>query len=162
MKKDRELRSKNLKRGFTLVELLVVIAVITLVISLLFPNFMGVRQRARDAERKADLSQIQKALELYKMDQRPPVYPTTGAFGVSVCSQCWSSNANCSGNIYMRKFPCDPTSRIPTPYIYTRDSSDTLKYSLSACLENPVDEDKDPTPIANCGGTATSYTVHEP
>jgi len=148
-------------RGFTLVELLVVISILTMVTALLFPNFMGARQRARDAERKSDLQQIQKALELYKMDQNPPAYPTTGAFGVSLCNQCWSSGANCTGNVYMRKFPCDPGSTVPSPYIYTRGSN-PLSYTLSSCLENAADPDKDSSPIPACSLTNTSYTINEP
>lgn len=148
--------------GFTLVELLVVIAIMTMVIALLFPNFMGARQRARDAQRKSDLAQIQKAMELHKFDQNPPAYPTTGAFPASLCGQCWSSASDCSGNVYMRKFPCDPGSTAPTPYIYARDATDTLKYNLSACLENAGDPDADLTPIPACGISNTSYTIHEP
>ncbi len=146
--------------GFTLVELLVVISILAMVTTLLFPNFMGARQRARDAQRKSDLLQIQKALELYKMDQNPPVYPTTGAFGSSLCNQCWSSNPNCTGNVYMRKFPCDPGSTVPSPYIYTRSSA--LTYTFSACLENAADTEKDPTTIPACSATNASYTIHEP
>lgn len=153
---------KKNEEGFTLIELLVVIGIITMITALLFPNFMGARQRARDAQRKNDLSQIQKAVELFKLDQKPQVYPTTGAFPASLCGQCWSSAADCGGNIYMRKFPCDPGSSAPTPYIFTRDT-DTLKYALSACLENAADSDADVTPIPSCSGSAnTSYTIHEP
>src|SRR3989344_6888197 len=65
--------------GFTLIELLVVIAVIAMVIVVIFPNFMGIRQRARDTGRKSDLAQLQKALEIYKQDQNPQTCPTTGA-----------------------------------------------------------------------------------
>lgn len=150
----------RLKKGFTLIELLVVIGIMAMVIAALFPNFMGARQRARDNQRKSDLKQIQNALELYKSDQSPPVYPTTGALSVSLCIQCWASAVGCTGNVYMRKLPCDPGSgATPTPYIYTRNASDTLRYTLSSCLENPVDPDRDPTPVPTCG---VSYTVNEP
>lgn len=148
--------------GFTLIELLVVIAIITMVIALMFPNFMGARQRARDTQRKSDLSQVQKAMELYKIDQKPQIYPTTGAFPASLCNQCWSSGGSCTGNVYMRKFPCDPGSTAPTPYIYTRNATDTLRYDLSTCLENAADPDKDLTPVPGCSISNTSYTIHEP
>lgn len=148
--------------GFTLIELLVVIAIIAFVMTVMFPNFSGARQRARDTNRKSDLSQIQKALELYKLDQNPPVYPTTGAFGSGLCKQCWSSGANCTGNVYMKQVPCDPGSTGPTPYVYARNASDTLKYTIVACLENPVDPDKDVTAAPGCSVSKTSYTVSEP
>ena len=139
-------------------ELLIVIAIIAVVSTVVFPNFLGIRQRARDTTRKSNLGEIQKALELYKLDQNPQVYPTGGLD--NLCNQCWSSGANCSNNIYIRKFPCDPAGPQPTPYFFERDASDTLKYLLVACLENPVDESKDQTTHLSC--SSTSYTVHEP
>lgn len=146
--------------GFTLVELLVVIGIITLVMVAVFPNFTGARQRARDNQRKIDLKSIQSALELYKSDQNPPVYPVTSVLGSSLCGQCWSSGAGCTNNIYMRKFSCDPLGvTTPTPYVYTRNAGDNLKYTISACLENPVDPDKD---TSNATGCIASYTVNEP
>ncbi|MBI3379586.1 prepilin-type N-terminal cleavage/methylation domain-containing protein [Candidatus Gottesmanbacteria bacterium] len=149
--------------GFTLVELLVVIGIIAMVMVAVFPNFTGARQRARDNQRKIDLKNIQGALDLYKSDQNPPAYPT-GSLGSSLCQVCWSSDGTCgtgaNSNIYMRKFPCDPQNIAnPTPYLYTLNASDNLKYTIIACLENPVDPDKD---TSNATGCTTSYTVHEP
>ena len=51
--------------GFTLIELLVVISVIGVLTSLVIMNVMGVRERVRDSQRKSDLNQISKALEMY-------------------------------------------------------------------------------------------------
>lgn len=152
--------------GFTLVELLVVIGIIALVMVAVFPNFTGARERARDNQRKSDLKNIQSAIELYKSDQNPPVYPLSSVLGGSLCGQCWTSGGSAAacpaGNIYMRKFPCDPQGiTTPTPYVYTRNASDNLKYTISTCLENPVDPDKDITPmLAAC--SKASYTVNEP
>lgn len=152
----------NNRWGFTLIELLVVIAVIAMVIVVILPNFMGVRQRARDTARKSDLVQMQKAIELYKQDQNPQKYPTTGAFDTGMCNTCWSSGADCTGNVYIRKVPCDPGGNSQNPYIYERNETDDLSYTLSSCLENIVDSERDPTPIPACGSPGTSYTVHEP
>ena len=46
------------KSGFTLVELLVSISIISLMLAFLLPNFMGARERARDAQKKEDLNSI--------------------------------------------------------------------------------------------------------
>lgn len=149
--------------GFTLVELLVVIGIITLLMVAIFPNFTGARQRARDSQRKTDLKSLQTALDLYKLDKKPPLYPSTGALGSSLCGQCWSSDANCGvsgGNVYIKKVPCDYSGTSPTPYAYVQNPSDNLRYTLSACLENPVDPDKDTGP--QLGGCPVSYTVSEP
>lgn len=165
---NHQLLIANHQSAFSLIEILVVIAIMTVIISVLFPNFMGARQRARDVARKSDLSQIQKALELYKLDQNPQAYPTAGALGTGTCGMCWTAggiSGSCStGNIYIRKYPCDPASvTTPTPYIYTANLSDNLKYDLSTCIENPVDTDRDSTPIPVCVPMSKmSYTVHEP
>ena len=162
--KNSKIKNQRYNLGFSLVELLVVIGVLTMVMAVLFPNFMNARQRSRDAQRKNDMNQIQKGLELYKLDQNPPIYPSS----LPVCGGSWtqagiSPTCAASQNIYMRKVPCDPGSLAATPYIFTRDSGDTLLYSLSACLENPVDTDRDPTPILpSCQSTLSSYTIHEP
>ncbi len=51
--------------GFTLIELLVVIAIIGLLASVVLVSLNSTRVKARDTKRKADISQFQKALELY-------------------------------------------------------------------------------------------------
>ena len=66
-----------MQRGFTLIELLVVVAIIGALSSIMLPNFMAARERARDSQRKSDLKQLQKSLELYKLDQALPAYPAS-------------------------------------------------------------------------------------
>ena len=65
--------------GFTLIELLVVVVVISalsgIVVSMI--NSGGFRDKARDAERVANLKQIQTALELHFSDFR--AYPNSGS-----------------------------------------------------------------------------------
>ena len=51
--------------GFTLVELMVVVSVLSILSAVLYVNFNDARAQSRDAERKADLRNIQSALELY-------------------------------------------------------------------------------------------------
>lgn len=124
--------------GFTLIELLVVIAIIGALSSILLPNFMGARERARDTQRKNDLKQIQKALEMYKLDQAIPSYPSSFPPSFSSLNDCWSSIIGCAGNIYMNKFPGDPVSPLIMKYYYAVSG---LTYTLGACLENKADSD---------------------
>lgn len=124
-------RINKFQKGFTLVELLIVIAIIGVLAALLMSNFIGVRQRARDAQRKSDLKQVQSALELYRSDLG--LYPTTNNF-----PSCDSSLPVAGTTIYMQKIPCDPSSGYNNGgnYSYTSDGS---SYSLSACSENSSD-----------------------
>src|SRR3990170_6159474 len=92
-----------MNKAFTLIEVLVVIGIIGMLTVLSVANFMSARERAKDAQRKSDLKQIQNALELYKMDQNPVAYPADNSFLTP--DTCWSSGADCTGNIYINKTP---------------------------------------------------------
>jgi len=101
-----KIRFFNAKRSFTLIELLVVIAIIGILVSITFVWIGSSKGRARDARRKADLNQIQIALEIY-YDQKGhfpfcylcnssvPICPTGGVVWcrTDCCggeNSCWS------------------------------------------------------------------------
>ncbi len=64
----------NKNKGFTLVELLVVIATIGLLSVVAVVSFSGARMRSRDTSRVAYIKQINDALELYYLQNG--IYPT--------------------------------------------------------------------------------------
>lgn len=53
------------RSGFTLIELLVVISIIGVLSAIGLSTFSGAQKKARDARRRADLKQIQNAMEQY-------------------------------------------------------------------------------------------------
>jgi len=73
---QRHFFSKKNSAGFTLVELLVVISVIGFLASASIVAFNNARIKARDTKRKAEVVQIQKALNLYA-DNQGGIYPDT-------------------------------------------------------------------------------------
>lgn len=61
------------KRGFSLVELLVVVGIIATLLAVLLPNLMGARQKAKDAAVISDLDTVKNSLRFYYNDNE--TYP---------------------------------------------------------------------------------------
>ncbi len=66
--------NKKLNRGFTIVELLIVIVVIGILAALVIVTYNGIQQKARDTERKTDINAIASHLEAYNAQNGR--YPT--------------------------------------------------------------------------------------
>ena len=127
---------------------------------------MAARERARDSQRKSDLRQIQKALELYRQDTTPVDFTIDGFFYTNK-GKCWyqggvASSCPAGSNVYMSKIPQDPTATKD----YYFDNTGSLQYVLCACLENKADPDG---VSANCAAGANytcdsgeSYVVNQP
>jgi len=77
-------KSPITSRGFTLIELLVVISIIGILVSLGTARYMVIEKQARDAQRKADLTQLKTLLETYYAANN--VYPSTGNAWWGECS----------------------------------------------------------------------------
>ena len=75
--------SKSKQKGYTLVEVLVVVSIIGFISSILLANVVNARKKGRDVNRKANVSQLQKVLELYKANNG--AYP--GTPGTTVFTQ---------------------------------------------------------------------------
>ncbi len=65
---------KTAQKGFTIVELLIVIVVIGILAALVLNTFSGVQARARDTERQTDVNSVATQLEVYYNDNG--FYPT--------------------------------------------------------------------------------------
>lgn len=122
--------------GFTLIELLVVITIIGLLSSVLYIKVSEGSAQSRDAERKADLRNIQAALELYK--NREGRYPE-GCRGPGVWSgQNGSGYQACPTGKqyivglapkYIPTLPTDPKLNdavVNSGYIYTVNDAGTV------------------------------------
>ncbi len=66
---------KKLEKGFTLIELMIVIVIIGILATLLVPKIMEAPEEAKRTKAKADIKTIESALKLYKIDTGN--YPTT-------------------------------------------------------------------------------------
>ena len=73
---------KDTQKGFTIVELLIVIVVIGILAAITVVAYSGIQQRARDTVRKSDLAQLKKAILLYSVDNGDYVEAGCGGNGV--------------------------------------------------------------------------------
>jgi len=125
----------SMKKGFTLLEILVVFAIVSLLAIAGFAGYMNSIKAGRDARRKADVQAIQKALELYYQDNEAfPLpagtsIPSLPATGTSFCHPNGCNVAN-----YLQVIPTDPGGS--TPYRYASNGS---SYQIYSCVENVND-----------------------
>lgn len=127
------------RRGFTLIELLVVIAIIGVLSSVVLASLNTARSKARDAQRFANLRQVQAALELYATSNNGQ-YPNSGPNWSSTC-QAWTQttqNNAVPGLVaggFMSQLPLDPeVSGNTCCYLYyTGNGTADYKYMLYNC-----------------------------
>lgn len=100
-------------KGFTLIELMVVIAIIGILTSIGLVSFSGARAKANDAKRRADLKTLQTALEGYYNDNN--AYPSTAGSWYSSETDERGSVARRGGDWipglapkYLKQLPKDP------------------------------------------------------
>ena len=66
------------KRAFTLIELLIVVAIIAILAAIAVPNFLEAQVRAKVSRAKADMRSVATGIESYRVDQNK--YPVDGVF----------------------------------------------------------------------------------
>jgi len=111
---SQRLTNRQTTKGFTLVELMVVIAVLGMLSAIVMTVLSDAQRDAKDKRRVADLQQLQKALELYYVDHRS--YPKQSEF----------ANGNVATNPvfqelmapYMKGVPRDPINNDTYFYYY--------------------------------------------
>lgn len=130
--------AQNKKQGFTIVELLVVVVVIGILAAITIVAYNGIQQRARDSARKSDIGVIQKALELYHIDNGGYPNCSGGTYlagqGRGACDTSTSGFVNALTPKYIDKTPKDPIHPVASSYRYVFGSKkvDDITYAATS------------------------------
>ena len=128
---------KNKSKGFTLIEMLIVITIIALLASLILVGMGGARAKTRDSRRVADLHNMMNALELY--------YAKNAYYPQDIGSWTDLETVLVGAGIGVSRIPKDPLVSTGRTYEY-RVSGDYQDYVLGVLLEQDdavLDEDID-------------------
>jgi general secretion pathway protein G len=101
------------QRGFTLIELMVVLAIIGLLAALIVPNVLGRADDARVTAARTDISNLMQALKLYRLDNMQ--YPTSEQGLQALVTPPSTGPAAANWKRYIDKLPNDPWGH---PYQY--------------------------------------------
>jgi len=172
---DNPLNSiKNSRKGFTMIELMVVVSIIGLLSSMILVGMQNGRVSARDAARKKDVQLLEKALVMYW--ERTGHFPSEATFDGSIGSDscgCPASGApaGCTGNDWchtsgiwnglvttqgiLSQLPVDPMNNPAYYYYYepccNRDCGNGNSCANKGCCEYTIGASK-------MEGSGTSYS----
>lgn len=145
------------RKGFTLVEILIVVAIIGILASVAIVGLGPVQRRGRDTRRISDMRNAQTALELYF--SKCGYYPGSAESGTT-CTGGYTAAASYSAmatsitgsNLGVSKMPDDPLSG--QNYIYC--SSGPARYIVGAKLEDSSNQAlTDPARVTDTCGSVT-------
>ena len=108
------------ERGFTLIEIMVVITILAILAALVAPRFVGKTDDARVIAAKVQIKNIEGALDLYKLDNG--VYPSTeqGLQALVQAPTIGGAPKRWRPGGYLGKIPLDPWSN---NYVYVAPGS---------------------------------------
>lgn len=120
---------KRSQRGFTLIEIMVVVVIIGVLGAIVVPQFMSRPDQAKVTAARTDIQAISTALEMYRLDNHR--YPNTQQGLEALVKRPTTApipkNWNPSG--YLKKMPLDPWG---SPYQYRDPGTHAGGYDLSS------------------------------
>ncbi len=114
-------------KGFTLIEIMVVVVILGVLGALIIPNIIGRPDEARVTAARSDIQQISNALELYRLDNGQ--YPSSdqGLDALVEEPAGYPEARNWSPDGYLKRLPVDPWGE---PYLYFSEDRSIEVYSF--------------------------------
>jgi prepilin-type N-terminal cleavage/methylation domain-containing protein len=159
-----EKRAKVLPRAFTLIELLIVIAIIGILAAVILISLNSAQKSARDGKRVGDLDQVVRALELYRSDNNDAYPPVGGATFGCTSHNCLSGLTDDLVPNYLPSIGVDPVEgNTMSGYRYCRPDApkSTNQYQIIRIQEAGTGGTctvRGPAPISGSG--TTCWTVN--
>ena len=105
--------ARHVQRGFTLIELMVVLVIIGVLAALIVPNVLDRADDARVTAAKTDVNNLMQALKLYRLDNQR--YPSGEQGLAALVNKPSASPVPPNWRPYLEKLPADPWNQ---PYRY--------------------------------------------
>jgi general secretion pathway protein G len=99
-------KQQSKQRGFTLIEIMVVVVIMGILAALVVPKLMGRTDDARIQAARQDIATLMQALKLYRLDNRK--YPTTAQGLQALVTKPASGADGWKSGGYIEKLPKDP------------------------------------------------------
>lgn len=132
---------KVASKGFTIVELLIVIVVIGILAALVVVTYSGIQQKARDTERKTDINAVHVLVEAYQAESGK--YPTLAnindadfrAANLKGLDPAALQDPKGTAQTLVDTPAANEYSYVPTPADCDNATADCTSYTLTATLE---------------------------
>jgi general secretion pathway protein G len=119
-------RKSSMARGFTLIELMIVVVILGLLATTIMPKILDRPEQARRVKAKADIRSIQQTLALFKSDTGR--FPTTSE-GLQALVTNPGNVKNYASSGYLERVPTDPWGN---PYVYISPGLHSKDYDLES------------------------------
>ncbi len=150
------------QRGFTIIELAIVISIISILSAISIVAYKGVREGARDTERVAEMEVLASAIDKYY--SRNGNYPMSTGWCTHISNTASGYDAAFAAELapYLDKVPYDPKFEVTYQDYFYYNVNDDSSYYLYAELEGQDRGDDGFSGCTRIGGVNNEYDYRVP